>query len=110
MVWSRAHWLQDGFFLDFLHALLQGQPGANFPPLAGMPHVGHVEFPLADKFQAGEGSLEGRRDRCWARAAKRGDEVEKGTMPFRVDVDDVVPARLLRRLLNKVQLQERLDQ
>jgi hypothetical protein len=51
-----ASWLEGRVLPDGLQAPVEREGLVNFPPLAGVPHVGEVEAAVADVFQAGEGA------------------------------------------------------
>jgi hypothetical protein len=84
------------------------------PPFACMAHVGQVEPALstytACVFQVGKPRLEIRRHCIRARAGVFGTEIKIVTMPFGVDVNDIVPLRVLRRGLNVFRLQDSVYQ
>ena len=75
-----------------------------------MAHVGQVEPALstynAGVFQASKPCVEKRRQCIWTRTGVFGAEIEVVTMPFGVEVNDIIPTRILGWGLNVFQLQD----
>jgi len=87
---------------------------SNLPPPARMAHIGHVEPALlayaAGVFQASKPRVEKRRQCIWTRTGILGTEIEVVTMPFGVDVNNIVPLRILGWGLNVFRLQDSVYQ
>jgi len=87
---------------------------SNLPPPARMAHVGQVEPALlayaAGVFQTSKPRVEKRRQCIWTRTGVFGTEIEVVTMPFGVDVNNIVPLRILGWGLNVFRLQDSVYQ
>ena len=87
---------------------------SKLPPPPRMAHVGQIEPALstytAGVFQAGKPCVKKRRQCIGARTGILRTEIEVVTMPFSVEVNDIIPTRILGWGLNVFQLQDSVCQ
>jgi len=106
--------LEEPSISDFCQTFLNCQAVSDLPPFACMAHVGQVEMPLStyatSVFQAGKPRLEIRRYYIRAWTSILGAEIEVVTMPFGVNVNNIVPLRILGWGFNVFRLQDSVYQ
>lgn len=98
--------MQSGDVPDCLQALIQRQILKDFEPLLSVPHVSDVEFPISNVLEPDKFRFKVLRDRIRTRAVVLRAEVKVATIPFTVDVHDVIPLRIFGGWFDEICLQE----